>query len=37
MADAVHLVHGDLQPANVDFPESAEEAAADPDGVVRDV
>ncbi|MFD5348936.1 DUF6924 domain-containing protein [Streptomyces anulatus] len=35
--DAVHLVHGNLQLANVDFPEFAEEAAADPDGVVRDV
>ncbi|MEV6438758.1 DUF6924 domain-containing protein [Streptomyces anulatus] len=35
--DAVHLVHGNLQLANVDFPEFAEEAAADPDGVVRDL
>ncbi|MFB7229713.1 hypothetical protein ACFCY9_18500 [Streptomyces fimicarius] len=35
--DAVHMVHGNLQLANVDFPEFAEEAAADPDGVVRDV
>lgn len=35
--DAVHLVHGNLQLANVDFPEFAEEAADDPDGVVRDL
>ncbi|MFH9754852.1 DUF6924 domain-containing protein [Streptomyces griseus] len=35
--DAVHMVHGNLQLANVDFSEFAEEAAADPDGVVRDV
>ncbi|MGW7094105.1 DUF6924 domain-containing protein [Streptomyces sp. NPDC054874] len=35
--DAVHLVHGNLQLANVDFREFAEEAAADPDGVVRDL
>ncbi|MFJ6147563.1 DUF6924 domain-containing protein [Streptomyces anulatus] len=35
--DAVHLVHGNLQLANVDFPEFVEEAAADPDGVVRDL
>ncbi|MFH9266151.1 DUF6924 domain-containing protein [Streptomyces sp. NPDC017546] len=34
---AVHMVHGNLQLANVDFPEFAEEAAADPDGVVRDL
>ncbi|MEU6955056.1 hypothetical protein [Streptomyces sp. NPDC045714] len=37
VADAVHRVHGNLQLANVDFPEFAEAAAADPDGVVRDV
>ncbi|MFJ6610302.1 DUF6924 domain-containing protein [Streptomyces sp. NPDC091289] len=35
--DAVHMVHGNLQLANVDIPEFAEDAAADPDGVVRDV
>ncbi|MFE1366034.1 DUF6924 domain-containing protein [Streptomyces anulatus] len=35
--DAVHMVHGNLQLANLDFPEFAEEAAADPDGVVRDL
>ncbi|MGW6652876.1 hypothetical protein AMK23_25940 [Streptomyces sp. CB02130] len=35
--DAVHMVHGNLQLANVDFAEFAEEAAADPDGVVRDL
>ncbi len=35
--DAVHMVHGNLQLANVDFPEFAEEAAGDPDGVVRDL
>ncbi|MGW6718636.1 DUF6924 domain-containing protein [Streptomyces sp. NPDC054995] len=35
--DAVHMVHGNLQLANVDFPEFVEDAAADPDGVVRDV
>ncbi|WP_103513215.1 DUF6924 domain-containing protein [Streptomyces sp. SM13] len=35
--DAVHMVHGNLQLANVGFSEFAEEAAADPDGVVRDV
>lgn len=31
------MVHGNLQLANVDFPEFAEDAASDPDGVVRDV
>ncbi|MFK0147050.1 DUF6924 domain-containing protein [Streptomyces griseus] len=35
--DAVHMVHGNLQLANVDFPEFADAAAADPEGVVRDV
>ncbi|MFJ9890772.1 DUF6924 domain-containing protein [Streptomyces sp. NPDC091287] len=35
--DAVHMVHGNLQLANVDFPEFAEDAAADRDGVVRGV
>ncbi|MFH9608227.1 DUF6924 domain-containing protein [Streptomyces sp. NPDC017448] len=35
--DAVHMVHGNLQLANVDFPEFVEDASADPDGVVRDV
>ncbi len=35
--DAVHMVHGNLQLANVDFPEFVEDAAADPDGVVREV
>ncbi|MFH9297137.1 DUF6924 domain-containing protein [Streptomyces sp. NPDC017520] len=35
--DAVHMVHGNLQLANVDFPEFAEDAADDPDGVVRDL
>ncbi|MFF3030797.1 DUF6924 domain-containing protein [Streptomyces rubiginosohelvolus] len=35
--DALHMVHGNLQLANVDFPEFVEDAAADPDGVVRDV
>ncbi|MGW0641262.1 DUF6924 domain-containing protein [Streptomyces badius] len=35
--DAVHMVHGNLQLANVDFPEFIEDAAADPHGVVRDV
>ncbi|MFD6202699.1 MULTISPECIES: DUF6924 domain-containing protein [Streptomyces] len=35
--DAVHMVHANLQLANVDFPEFVEDAAADPDGVVRDV
>ncbi|MBK3562043.1 hypothetical protein JHN55_37040 [Streptomyces sp. MBT56] len=35
--DAVHMVHGNLQLANVDFPEFVEEAVADPDGVVRDL
>ncbi|MFJ1787716.1 DUF6924 domain-containing protein [Streptomyces anulatus] len=35
--DAVHMVHGNLQLANLDFPEFAEAAAADPEGVVRDV
>ncbi|MFE2210314.1 DUF6924 domain-containing protein [Streptomyces rubiginosohelvolus] len=34
--DAVHMVHGNLQLANVDFAEFVEDAAADPDGVVRD-
>ncbi|WP_329156535.1 hypothetical protein OHA63_14865 [Streptomyces anulatus] len=34
---AVHMVHGNLQLANLDFREFAEEAAADPDGVVRDL
>ncbi|MFH8402668.1 DUF6924 domain-containing protein [Streptomyces anulatus] len=34
---AAHMVHGNLQLANVDFPEFAEEAAVDPDGVVRDL
>ncbi|MEU2072069.1 DUF6924 domain-containing protein [Streptomyces anulatus] len=33
--DAVHMVHGNLQLANLDFPEFAEAAAADPEGVVR--
>ncbi|WP_254875694.1 DUF6924 domain-containing protein [Streptomyces sp. CAI 127] len=37
LPDAVHMVHGNLQLANVDFPEFVEDAAADPDGVVRDV
>lgn len=32
---AVHMVHGNLQLANLDFREFAE-AAADPEGVVRD-
>ncbi|MBK3544220.1 hypothetical protein [Streptomyces sp. MBT60] len=35
--DAVHMVHANLQLANVDFPEFVQDAAADPDGVVRDV
>ncbi|MFB8138685.1 DUF6924 domain-containing protein [Streptomyces parvus] len=35
--DAVHMVHGNLQLANVDFPEFVEDAAADPDGVVREM
>ncbi|MFJ2853900.1 DUF6924 domain-containing protein [Streptomyces rubiginosohelvolus] len=35
--DAVHMVHGNLQLANVDFAEFVEEAAADPGGVVRDL
>ncbi|MEU5232641.1 hypothetical protein AB0G82_25665 [Streptomyces anulatus] len=35
LPDAVHLVHGNLQLANLDFPEFAEAAAADPEGVVR--
>ncbi|MET7411295.1 DUF6924 domain-containing protein [Streptomyces rubiginosohelvolus] len=35
--DAVHMVHANLQLANVDFPEFVEDAGADPDGVVRDV
>ncbi|NEC18301.1 DUF6924 domain-containing protein [Streptomyces parvus] len=35
--DAVHMVHGNLQLANVDFAEFVEDAAADPDGVVRDL
>ncbi|WP_424568662.1 DUF6924 domain-containing protein [Streptomyces sp. CH-036] len=35
--DDVHMVHGNLQLANVDFAEFVEDAAADPDGVVRDV
>ncbi len=34
--DAVHVVHGNLQLANVDFAEFVEDATADPDGVVRD-
>ncbi|MBK0376365.1 hypothetical protein I3215_26390 [Streptomyces sp. RB110-1] len=34
--DAVHMVHGNMQLANVDFAEFVEDAAADPDGVVRD-
>ncbi|MGW8484775.1 DUF6924 domain-containing protein [Streptomyces sp. NPDC055886] len=35
--EAVHMIHGNLQLANVDFAEFVEDAAADPDGVVRDV
>ncbi|MEU5330193.1 DUF6924 domain-containing protein [Streptomyces parvus] len=35
--EAVHMVHGNLQLANVDFSEFVEEAAADPGGVVRDL
>ncbi|MFD8581807.1 DUF6924 domain-containing protein [Streptomyces californicus] len=34
--DAVHMVHGNMQLANVDFAEFVEDAAGDPDGVVRD-
>ncbi|WP_257135435.1 DUF6924 domain-containing protein [Streptomyces sp. b94] len=34
--DAVHMLHGNMQLANVDFAEFVEDAAADPDGVVRD-
>ncbi|MFF8440746.1 DUF6924 domain-containing protein [Streptomyces californicus] len=34
--DAAHMVHGNMQLANVDFAEFVEDAAADPDGVVRD-
>ncbi|AWL87824.1 hypothetical protein BF14_019520 [Streptomyces griseus] len=35
--EAVHMVHGNLQLANVDFAEFVEDAAADPDGVLRDL
>ncbi|MFF4858262.1 DUF6924 domain-containing protein [Streptomyces rubiginosohelvolus] len=35
--NAVHMVHGNLQLANVDFSEFVEDAAADPDGVVREL
>lgn len=34
---AVHMVHGNLQLANVDFSEFVDDAAADPDRVVRDL
>ncbi|MEI5033788.1 hypothetical protein RB201_16370 [Streptomyces sp. S1A(2023)] len=35
--DPFHMVRGNLQLANVDLPEFAEEAPSDPDGVVREL